>query len=99
MVVSMMTSRKPPFVSDDPLSSYLRDRGSDPSVDLTFFWLSAVSRRESQPMFGFCCLRTELHHIVRGWYVCDDKFIAPTNNRALSAYGTLTVCSHRTRIE
>ena len=39
MVVSMMTSRNPPFVSDDPLSSYLRDRGSDPSVDLKFIYL------------------------------------------------------------
>ena len=37
MFVSMMTSRNPPFVSDDPLSSYLRDRGSDLSVD--FFLL------------------------------------------------------------
>jgi len=53
MVVSMMTSHNPPFVSDDPLSSYLRDRGSDPSVDLTVFF-SAASRRGSQPMFGFC---------------------------------------------
>ena len=66
MVVSMMTSRNPPFVSDDHLSSYLRGRGSDPSVDLTFFMLSAVPRRGSQPMFGFCSMRTELHHIVRG---------------------------------
>jgi len=31
MVVSMMTSRNPLFVNDDPLSSYLRDRGLDPS--------------------------------------------------------------------
>ena len=41
MVVSMMTSHNPPFVSDDPLSSYLRDRSSDPSVDLRVFFLFA----------------------------------------------------------
>lgn len=27
---------KSPFVSDDPLSSFLRELGSDPSVDLTY---------------------------------------------------------------